>query len=466
MKLLQHLKNHKENKIQLREEKIRQYEEQKEKKKEEERLQQQKLEEERQKQVEEENANKQTVETDDDKDEEEEERNDVNANEDKELERKTDNSEVCVSQLNAEVTSTEETPLQVHSLSAKSDLSAPFVISTAVNYFNTNTQTLYSSVNSQPSAYTPVLVPTQCSSQTSSQKSPTKSGSNINFADFEGDTNDPFDSVALKSINDMEELAKILQASNIKQQRIDPNSSNMSYTYQQQNNYMNGGYQYNPYMYANYTQPNLPMNTSIYNHLSPSTTASVPLIGKNNTVFQQDGYSHATFSQWNHIPPAHSKQTQESQNYNFGIPQSGLPLSNVPLDNTSSSNVVPRYPIIPVSTQAGVTSLSSGATQGLDTGIESMNKRQDLEDFYTRYYSNKKSPISKARSGASTPTSCQQNQQTSKGSLSSSSSVPDLTAVEDSEVVCNNFEKFTSRESLSNAFMRQRSSSTEGYEVS
>ncbi|KAF2365343.1 Ubiquitin-associated domain [Trinorchestia longiramus] len=37
----------------------------------------------------------------------------------------------------------------------------------------------------------------------------------INYADFEGDRNDPFDSAALKSINDMEELAQILQSSNV-----------------------------------------------------------------------------------------------------------------------------------------------------------------------------------------------------------------------------------------------------------
>ncbi|RXG54644.1 hypothetical protein Avbf_15010, partial [Armadillidium vulgare] len=467
LKWIQNLKTYKEEKIKLRKQKIKKYEEEKE---EERRIQLEKLE---QKRKEEEEENKRRIEQNEIKEKEEIENSDVEAKSLDECDEKASNIEDTSTQSqNSDfvIDVEENSPHQAGQSTSRqrqdpvdgsphvyNQNMSPVAVSQSGIAKCNNSQNIAPQVNVHNITYPPMLIPTQFSAQPSHHKSPTKSRCNINFADFEGDATDPFDNASLKSINDMEELAKILQNSNIKQK-----SDNQNFTFPQSGTYLNGGYSYNPYSYMNFTDTNLPLNNpSHFNQIpsyqaksSSSPVTAVPLAGKSSSPFQNEKYSaDKQYPQWNQFGPNNTSialsESSQYKPFNYLAPHNVMsPNSNanVPISDT---NVVNR-------------SLNNGSFQLPNSGVTdiAVSKRQDLEDFYTRYYANTKKPLSEVRSGESTPI----NHQANKASLPSSNSVPDLTASEDSEV-----SKITANNQFETAvspFKRpSRPYSTSGYEV-
>ena len=100
-----------------------------------------------------------------------------------------------------------------------------------------------------------------------------------------------------------------------------------------------------------------------------------------------------------------------------------------PSNNTGNTSTLPTY-----------TSGGGSSVQSVDRG-STVSKRQDLEDFYSKYYLQNKSHVqqnqqSGIQSGESTPSHSSSSGAagSTTGSLRSCRSVPDLTAAEDSEV--------------------------------
>ena len=139
----------------------------------------------------------------------------------------------------------------------------------------------------------------------------------INFAEFEGDASDPFDSAALKSINDMEELAKVLESS----------SNTPSQKVPEQINYGT-----NPHF------QNYPPISSVASFNFPKQHTEV----ENSTKASYIPMQYQTQQTWN----------MNNNPYSF--------------------------------TQAPI------GTASVQTAQVSLTKRQDLEDFYSRYYGNQK----------------------------------------------------------------------------
>ena len=246
-------------------------------------------------------------------------------------------------------------------------------------------------VVSAPLTYPSVLIPTQCSQSNFPQSTTTDTEKNIgiNFAEFEGDASDPFDSVALKSINDMEELAKVLQPSSISEK------SN-GYGQFSSGRQLNGIYP-NNVVYGNPYPVYTPR--PFYNHYEKATQPNVH-VNACSKVTQPSSYYQST--------ACHSN-SQPRYSYNC---------------NVNNTRVAPPLPI----TATGSQNINSNPiTEPARLVPSAIPKRQDLEDFYSRYYSNQKvtTSTSGVRSGHTTPTF------STFGSLRSSTSVPDLTTSAD-----------------------------------
>ncbi|ROT69524.1 Ubiquitin-associated protein 1 [Penaeus vannamei] len=313
-------------------------------------------------------------------------------------------------------------------------------------------------------AYPGMLQPTPIPSQKNNLRSPLKTPADINFAEFEGEGNDPFDSAALKSINDMEELAKVLDSTNMGtgSQSLDRNTVSKQNSSEDKRTipttYPNGQVAYNAYgQYPYYLQQQLHHTVpqpgqnfgQFTGHLgknSPVTSAASPVPSYNNS-HQYGGGPDRSF-QNTYYPQ------QWNNSYSAGSPNKGAPFgpydyrlqanNSVPstsqgvLSPSNITGTVTAAPTVPVSMSSG---LSNSST--IERGT--VGKRQDLEDFYTRYYSPNKSTVTQAqqsgvRSGDSTPSHSSSSGAlgSTTGSLRSCRSVPDLSAAEDSEVTSYN----------------------------
>ena len=302
-------------------------------------------------------------------------------------------------------------------------------------------------ISNNTTSYDLMLKPTPIPSH-KCVRSPSKTPNNINFADFEGEGNDPFDSAALKSINDMEELAKVLDSSHITQKPVEGANSGQALTNEGQsypNAYPNGqltygAFQQYPYFMSpqqqhlqqslqqqNMTQPS-PGFTHYANHMAKnpqvtrtsSTPSSDPHYNKDPArTFQNKYYPQPWGSGYNVNSPS---KTAQFVPYDYC-----LQAANV---TNSVSNTA----------QGGVMSPGNNTVQSVERG-STVSKRQDLEDFYSRYYLQNKSHAhqnqqSGIQSGESTPSHSSSSGAagSTSGSLRSCKSVPDLTAAEDSEV--------------------------------
>ncbi|XP_071516033.1 uncharacterized protein [Panulirus ornatus] len=319
-----------------------------------------------------------------------------------------------------------------------------------------NTDTTYRTETG--AAYDWMLKPTPIPSQKNSLKSPSKTPASINFADFEGEANDPFDSAALKSINDMEELAKVLDSSNIRQQPqegsnvIKQNSSEEGRSHS--NTYTNGQISYNAYgqypffmqqQQQNMSQPG--QSFSQYaNHMGkssqvtstsctvPSYTNSSQYGGDPSRTFQNTFYPQQWNNGFNTSSPSKAAQFVP---YDYR-----LHAGNIPNSVASTTQGV----MSPGSTSGSTATMSVTTTSGFPTMPSAERgttpgKRPDLEDFYSKYYSQSKTILqpsqqSGIQSGESTPSHSSSSGAagSTNGSLRSCRSVPDLTAAEDSEV--------------------------------
>ncbi|KAK7080461.1 hypothetical protein SK128_025037 [Halocaridina rubra] len=289
--------------------------------------------------------------------------------------------------------------------------------------------------------YPDMLKPTPIPSQKDKLGSPVKSPANINFADFEGDANDPFDSAALKSINDLEELAKVLDSTNVSSSQgndkfaskvnpaeVYPNGQTTTYNaYSQYPYYMPQQQPQNFGPFANHIAKT-PHVTSSASPTVPSYTSNPQYVGEHNRPYQNPYYNQQWNSNYNVSSP--SKHPQYGA-YDYHLQNSMV--------NKTVSGLSPGSTSASISTAPGTRLPAVPAERGNPA------KRQDLEDFYTKYYSQNKSSTvpaqqSGARSGDSTPSHSSGSGAagSTSGSLRSCRSVPDLTAAEDSEVTSYN----------------------------
>ncbi|XP_066966444.1 uncharacterized protein [Macrobrachium rosenbergii] len=293
--------------------------------------------------------------------------------------------------------------------------------------------------------YPDMLKPTPFPSQKDSIRTPLKMPTDINFADFEGDANDPFEGAALKSINDLEELAKVLDSSNINSQPKEGSflaKSNSSDDKGSVHMYPNGqtsyaAYSQYPYYMQQHQQQNYGQFTNQIAKNSQVTSASptVPSYTSNpqysvglNRTYQNSYYNQQWNNSFNVSSPSKPPQ--------FGTYDYHLQSSTVGGMSPGSTNVnlTTAAATIPV---ASVSSLQANSSDGGNPA-----KRQDLEDFYSKYYSQNKAAVpsnqqSVMRSGDSTPSHSSGGSGaagSTNGSLRSCRSVPDLTAAADSEV--------------------------------
>ncbi|XP_068248308.1 uncharacterized protein [Palaemon carinicauda] len=328
----------------------------------------------------------------------------------------------------------------LHSSEVTQPTGSPYLGNTSLynknTHFNTDMKT----------PYPDMLKPTPFPSQKDSIRTPLKMPTDINFADFEGDANDPFEGAALKSINDLEELAKVLDSSNINSQPKEGSFLAKSNSSEEKgsvhNMYPNGQTSYGTYsQYPYYMQQHQQQsygqftNQIAKNSQVTSASPTVPSYTSNpqysvglNRTYQNSYYNQ----QWNNSFNV-SSPSKPSQ---FGTYDYHLQSSNVGGMSPGSANVnlTTATATIPV---ASVSSLQPGS-------VESGNpaKRQDLEDFYSKYYSHNKATVptnqqSVMRSGDSTPSHGSGGSGaagSTNGSLRSCRSVPDLTAAADSEV--------------------------------
>ncbi|KAK4311258.1 hypothetical protein Pmani_017235 [Petrolisthes manimaculis] len=311
--------------------------------------------------------------------------------------------------------------------------------------------------DSSSSSYEWMLKPTPIPSQKSSMRSPLKTPTNINFADFEGEGNDPFDSAALKSINDMEELAKVLNSTNIGQQTVDQNSvmqqgfpsndKNTLNSFTNDQGIYNTYGQYPYFMQQQLHQQNIAQSRQAFPQYSnnPGTTVSQPVSTSSSSV-----PSYTSSSQYggdigrNFQNPYYSQQWNSGYNVNSPSKTAQFVPYDYRLQNTTMSNNIntSQAGVISPSNNTGNTPLQSYSNSNSSEAVRTPNKRQDLEDFYSRYYSQNKSggqpnqSSGGGQSGDSTPSHSSSSGAagSTNGSLRSCRSVPDLTAPEDSEV--------------------------------
>ncbi|XP_053639508.2 ubiquitin-associated protein 1 [Cherax quadricarinatus] len=347
------------------------------------------------------------------------------------------------------------------------------------NLSSENTFTSSSTVHALNSAYKTdtgspydwMLKPTLISSKKNNLKSPLKTPANINFADFEGEGNDPFDSAALKSINDMEELAKVLDSSNLGQQSVEENNTLKHRSSEEEgtcaSSFSSDGVPYNTYgRYSYYMQQQQlqPQQQQLQQQQQQQN------LSQTRQNFGQYASHMGKSTQVTSAPstvPSYSSSSQYSANPNRAFQSSYYPQQWNNSFNVSSPSKAAHYvpyeyclqagnvPSGPTNTTQGVMSPSSnsGTTASIPISTNSSfstmpsergttpSKRPDLEDFYSRYYSQNKSIVqqsqhSGAQSGESTPSHSSSSGAagSTSGSLRSSRSVPDLTAAEDSEV--------------------------------
>lgn len=349
---------------------------------------------------------------------------------------------------------------QISSTSTSEDTSYCGAISNANSVGKTEI-----TVSGTTTSYDLMLKPTPIPSQ-KSVRLPSKTPANINFADFEGEGNDPFDSAALKSINDMEELAKVLDSSHISPKPVEgtnnqhhgPSKEGQSYP----NTYPNGQIAYGafgqyPYylpsqqqhqqqslQQQNMTQPRpgfphygsqLAKNTQVTRTSTPSSVSGPQYAEDPCRTFQNKYYPQP----WNSGYTVNSSsKTAQFVPYDYCLQSASIAnsVSNTtqgsvmsPSNKTGNSSTLPIY-----------TSGGGSTVQSVERGT-TVGKRQDLEDFYSKYYSQNKSHVhqnqqSGLQSGESTPSHSSSSGAagSTSGSLRSCRSVPDLTAAEDSEV--------------------------------
>ncbi|KAG7154571.1 capping protein inhibiting regulator of actin dynamics-like [Homarus americanus] len=314
-----------------------------------------------------------------------------------------------------------------------------------------------------------MLKPTLIPSQKNNVKSPLKTPAHINFADFEGEGNDPFDSAALKSINEMEELAKVLDSSNLGQQSVEGNNVGKQNTSDEGstpvNNFSNRQVPYNVFSQYPYymqqqqqqqlqqqqQQQNISQSQQGFGQYASHMSKTSQVTSSPSTV-----PSYSTGSQYGGDPSRAFQNTYYPQQWNngFNVSSPSKAAQYMPYDYRLQASNVPSS--VANTTQSGVMSpgSSSGSTSTVPISTNSSfptmpsvergttpSKRPDLEDFYSRYYSQNKATTqqnqhSGGQSGESTPSHSSSSGAagSTNGSLRSSRSVPDLTAAEDSEV--------------------------------
>ncbi|KAI4459941.1 Ubiquitin-associated protein 1 [Holotrichia oblita] len=144
------------------------------------------------------------------------------------------------------------------------------------------------------SAYTNILTPT-LHSDINIQNSQTIDKSPFNISDFEADTSSPFDNMALKTINDMAELAIVLQNEdkNNKQTYSYAPINTGTYTQTYSNYVGNQNYNFSE-LPSTSTSPYIPATNCVYSASNgyyystmPSTYNSSYLYNDSNTVQQQ-----------------------------------------------------------------------------------------------------------------------------------------------------------------------------------
>nr|CAI5821981.1 unnamed protein product [Callosobruchus analis] len=109
---------------------------------------------------------------------------------------------------------------------------------------------------------------------------------NINISDFENDTYSPFDNMELKSINDMEELAQVLNYEDERNHRIANSARNTSHI-----NFPTTNYVGNHYVTAS---PSPNMNYSQLKNYYPITTSQGTLHGVSCQSFYQNSVDYNT----------------------------------------------------------------------------------------------------------------------------------------------------------------------------
>ncbi|XP_045135742.1 stress response protein NST1-like [Portunus trituberculatus] len=364
-----------------------------------------------------------------------------------------------INQISPEVAS-HEAP---QAFSASTSEETSYCSSGVINNASIACRTETTNVSNNASSYGLMLQPTPFPSN-KSVRSPSKTPANINFADFEGEGNDPFDSAALKSINDMEELAKVLDSSHITQKPVEGTNSAQAPTKESQtyhNVYPNGQLTYGAFGQYPYFMPpqqqhlqqslqqqnmtqQRPGFPQYGNHLaknpqvtqtSSTPSSSDPQYAKDPArTFQNKYYPQPWGSGYNVNSPS---KTAQFVPYDYCLQAANLAnsISNTtqgvmsPSNNTGNASTLPTY-----------TSGGGSTVQSVDRG-STVSKRQDLEDFYSKYYLHNKCHVqqnqqSGIQSGESTPSHSSSSGAagSTTGSLRSCRSVPDLTAAEDSEV--------------------------------
>lgn len=207
----------------------------------------------------------------------------------------------------------------------------------------------------------------------------------INYAEFETQ-NDPFDSVALKSINDLEELAEVLESS-----RVSNNQSNMNV------NNMYGICQSSANQSVNnssaiFSNPTYPVSNS-YNYSKPCSTMN----------------------------PFHQISSAASMSSNSGYIAT---LQYSTANNQSMASASANSTFLPSFDHTTTTaSFDDKIRQNYNrpntiSNVEPTLLRPDLEDFYSKYYGD--------------PNKAKKQEVPSIGNASSKS-VPDLTEFEDTE---------------------------------
>lgn len=358
------------------------------------------------------------------------------------------------------VTASQEAP-QAFSASTSEDTT--YCTSGAINSVNVVAGRAETNASSSGTSYDLMLKPTPIPSH-KSVRSPSKTPNNINFADFEGEGNDPFDSAALKSINDMEELAKVLDSSHTTQNAVEGTTSAQGPAKEGQtyNAYVNGQLAYGAFGQYPYFMPSQQQHLQqslqqqnitqtrpgfphYGNHLaknpqvtrtSSTPSSSDPQYAKEPVrAYQNKYYPQPWGSGYNVNSPS---KTAQFVPYDYCLQAANIAnsVSNTtqggmmsPSNNTGNASTLPTY-----------TSGGCPIVQSVERG-SAVNKRQDLEDFYSRYYLQNKSHVhqnqqSGLQSGESTPSHSSSSGAagSTSGSLRSCRSVPDLTAAEDSEV--------------------------------
>ena len=227
----------------------------------------------------------------------------------------------------------------------------------------------------------------------------------INFAEFE-DRDDPFDRAVLNSINDMEELAKVLHSSQIKQEDS-LNNSNAN---------VRLGHPYPDHMPL--TKPSQSTNTNIYGNVSNCSSST------NVNTFNLPNTTNSIGAKQQHFFDAFGMNTFSSGSSGYA-PTNPL---NSGVATTVHNGLMPFAATNPFVIQSHMSSNTTKVSnmqnippsdQVQPTTQDITLPRPDLEQFYSKYYGN--DPLFQQ----SVPI---------QESASSSKSVPDLTDLADTEV--------------------------------